>query len=144
LPSVPLHCPRLPRSSDFIALDCPQFGNRIGDSCPALPWVTQPIGDRIGDADTAYAGTQEILASYHASFSMVFGFSYVKPISSQASRGLRACGQKTTASSSRLERLFDSGHGKEQPVGMIKQRNKLVVEVEGTGSVIQCVDDYPH
>jgi len=50
LPSVPLHCPRFPKGSDFIALDCPQFGNRIGDSCPALPWVPQRIGDRIGDA----------------------------------------------------------------------------------------------
>jgi hypothetical protein len=27
---------------------------------------------------------------------------------------------------------------------MIKQRHKLVVQVEGTGSVIQCVDDYTH
>jgi hypothetical protein len=31
------------------ALDSPQFGNKIGDSCPALPYVPQPIGDRIGD-----------------------------------------------------------------------------------------------
>ena len=71
LPSVALHCPGFPKVGDFIALDCPQFGNRIGDSCPALPWVPQPIGDRIGDVDTAYAGTQEMLASYHAGFSMI-------------------------------------------------------------------------
>ena len=43
LPSVLLHRPGLPKSSDFIALDCPQFGNKIGDSCPALPSVAQPI-----------------------------------------------------------------------------------------------------
>ena len=27
---------------------------------------------------------------------------------------------------------------------MIKQRHKLVVQVERTGRVVQCVDDYPH
>jgi hypothetical protein len=49
-----------------------------------LPSVTQPIGDRIGDVDTAFAGTHEMLASYHAGFSMVFRLSSVKPISSHA------------------------------------------------------------
>ena len=142
LPSVSLHCPGFPKSSDFIALDCPQFGNKIGDSCPALPSVAHRIGDTIGDEFPLGVLPQPMPASYHAGSSMVFGLSSVKPISSQASRGLRAWVQKTTASSSRPERLFNGGHGNEQPVGMIKQRHKLVVQVEGTCSVIQCVDDY--
>ena len=50
LPLGALRCPGFPKSSDFIALDCPQFGNNIGDGCPALPFVPQRIGDRIGDA----------------------------------------------------------------------------------------------
>ena len=142
LPSVSLHCPGCSNSSDFIALDCPQFGNRIGDSCPALPSVAHRIGDTIGDEFPLGVCPQPMRASFHAGFSMVFGLSSVKPISSQASQGLRACVQKTTESSSRPKRPFNSGHSKEQPVGMIKQRHKLVVQVEGTGSVIQCVDDY--
>jgi len=32
LPSVPLHCPGVPKSSDFFALDCAQVCNSIGDS----------------------------------------------------------------------------------------------------------------
>ena len=71
VPSVPLHCPGFPKSSDFIALDCPQFGNRIGDSCPALPYVAQPIGDRIGDAIHAPLRRPTIQASSHSS-SIVF------------------------------------------------------------------------
>src|SRR6266851_2530307 len=137
LPSVALHCPRFPKSSDFIALDCPQFGNKIGDSCPGLPPVAQPIGDRIGDGDPSHAATRQMLASYHAGFSMLFGFSSIKPISSKAEVSV----QKTASSSP--QRLFNSGHGKEQAVGVIKQRYKLVVQVEGTGSGIQCVSDYP-
>ena len=70
LPTVALHCPGFPKSSDFIALGCPQFGNKIGDSCPALPSVAQLIGDRIGDGDRYYVGTRQMLASYHAGFSM--------------------------------------------------------------------------
>ena len=73
LPLLPLHCPGFPEKSDFIALDCPQFGNRIGDSCPALPSVTQPLGDRFGDAGSPYAGTASMQASCHTGFSMMFG-----------------------------------------------------------------------
>jgi hypothetical protein len=47
-----------------------------------LPSVSQPIGDSIGDRDRPYADTRQMLASYHAGFSMVFGSSSVKPISS--------------------------------------------------------------
>src|SRR5260370_18292640 len=66
LPSVPLHCPCFPKSSDFIALDCPPFGNRIGDSCPALPWVPQRIGDRIGDEFRIAIQSRNLPASSHA------------------------------------------------------------------------------
>ena len=48
--------------------------------CPRLP---RQFGDRFGDADPSSAGASQILASYHAGFSMVFGFSSVKSISSQ-------------------------------------------------------------
>src|SRR4051794_30674010 len=96
LPSVPLHCPGFSKSGDFIALDCPQFGNRIGDSCPGLPWFPHAIGDRIGDVDTAYPSAPETLASCHAGFSMVFGFSPVKSISPQSisSRDIESQGMR--------------------------------------------------
>src|SRR6185369_13655362 len=68
LPSVPLPCPGFSKNSDFIALDCPQFGNKIGDSCPALPWVPQPIGDRIGDIVHPRKRRAKWQASYHAGF----------------------------------------------------------------------------
>ena len=58
---------------DFIALDCPQFGNRIGDSCPALPSVAQLIGDSIDNVVRYEPGTPRVQASFHAGFSMVFG-----------------------------------------------------------------------
>src|SRR6266481_772737 len=87
LPSVPLHCPEFPNSSDFIALGCPQFGNKIGDSCPALPSVAQPIGDRIGDEFPLGVWPRPMQASFHAGSSMVFRFSSVKPISSQGLEG---------------------------------------------------------
>src|ERR1017187_3945733 len=74
LPSVPLHCPRCPKSSDFIALDCPQFGNKIGDSCPALPWVAQRFGDSIGNEFCRVFTRVHVLASFHASFSILRSF----------------------------------------------------------------------
>jgi hypothetical protein len=73
LPSVPLHCPRCPKSSDFIALDCPRFGDRIGDSCPALPWVSQRIGDRIGNAVYRRSRPSQVNASLHAGFIFLQG-----------------------------------------------------------------------
>ena len=72
-PSVPLHCPGFPKSSDFIALDCPQFGNKIGDSCPALPLVAEPIGDRIGDAVHVPLRPVYVQASLHGSFIFLQG-----------------------------------------------------------------------
>ena len=79
LPSVALHCPGFPKSSDFIALDCPQFGNKIGDSCPGLPSVAQPIGDRIGNRFRRWVPLASVLASFHEGFSMVSSGPYVKP-----------------------------------------------------------------
>ena len=84
LPSVALHCPGFPKSSDFIALDCPQFGNRIGDSCPALPSVTQRIGDGFGDGVRYATDVPEMQASFHASSSIV-----VSVVESQGSRRRR-------------------------------------------------------
>jgi len=71
LPSVPLRCPGFPKSSDFIALDCPQFGNKIGDSCPELPSVAHRIGDRIGDAVRVPFRPVCVQASQHEGF--IFG-----------------------------------------------------------------------
>jgi hypothetical protein len=73
LPAVSLHCPRFPSSSDFIALDCPQFGNKIGDSCPALPSIAQLIGDRIGDAIHVPLSPVYMLASLHEGFIFLQG-----------------------------------------------------------------------
>jgi hypothetical protein len=108
-----------------------------------LPWVPHRIGDTIGDEFPLGVWFQPVQASFHAGFSMVFRLSSVKPISSQASQGLRACVQKTTASSSRPEHLFNSAPW-QGTTGWDDQakRHKLVVQVEGAGSVIQCVDDY--
>src|SRR5262245_5913934 len=73
LPSVPLHCPGFPKSSDFIALDCTQFGNRIGDSCPGLPLVAHRIGDGIGDGVHLATGAAKMQASSHTGFQYEFG-----------------------------------------------------------------------
>ena len=89
LPSVPLRCPRFPKSSDFIALDCPQFGNRIGDRCPALPSVAQAIGDRIGDEDPPSGGTGCMQASFHAGFSMIRLSPECQPRKRNSAMGIR-------------------------------------------------------
>jgi hypothetical protein len=39
LPSVAFRSPEFPKSIDFIPLNSPQFGHRIGDSCLGFPWV---------------------------------------------------------------------------------------------------------
>src|SRR4029077_1059898 len=72
--------PGFPKSSDFIALDCPQFGNRIGDSCPALPWVPQRIGDRIGDEFRIAIQSRNLPASFHASSILITLRGGVKPV----------------------------------------------------------------
>lgn len=64
-------------------------------------------------------------------------------LSTDLGLALRASVQKEHLVSSRLKHLFNSGHGKEQGVGVIKQRHKLVVQVGGTGSGVQCVDKHP-
>ena len=53
LPSVPHHAPRFPKSSDFIALDCPQFGYSIGDRVPCMLLDAPRIGDSFGDVGLA-------------------------------------------------------------------------------------------
>jgi hypothetical protein len=81
LPSVALHCPGFPKVGDFIALDCPQFGNKIGDSCPGLPSVAHPIGDRIGDDIYLHVRHTALQARLHTGFILVQNGTLVKPSS---------------------------------------------------------------
>ena len=76
-PSVPLNCPEFPELVDFIPPSSPQFGHRIGDSCPQFPWFPIGIGDSFGDkwapvhplcdSDPAYNGSIENLHSTRTS-----------------------------------------------------------------------------
>jgi hypothetical protein len=60
-PSVPLNSPECPEIIGFIPLSSPQFGHRIGYSCPQFPsiwsqnWLqlpSVPLGSPIGIGDT--------------------------------------------------------------------------------------------
>jgi len=51
----------------------PSVGNRIGDSCPAIPLVAQLIGDGIGDAGHVPLRPVYVQASLHEGFIFLQG-----------------------------------------------------------------------
>ena len=138
-PSIALDSPKVVISLPWVALSLVTILVTVALDCPRLP--RRLVTELVTSLPGVFGHNQCKLAVMQAPVW------YLASVLSSRSRLRRlevsgACVQKTTASSSRPERLFNSGHGNEQPVGMIKQRHKLVVQVEGTCSVIQCVDDY--
>ncbi len=72
LPLVAFRSPEFPKSIDFIPLDSPQFGHRIGDSCPGSPGFPIKLVTDLVTSCTVAFNTRVAQASLHTGYSIVW------------------------------------------------------------------------